>query len=200
MLKRTWSALILAFSLAAIPLLEAATLPRKAPEFAVTLPDGKQVLLSSLKGKGVALAFILTTCSHCQAYTRLLSKVQTDFGSKGLQVIECALDDNAKALVPGFIRAYQPPFPVGYCGNTPARDFLEKPTADILHMPAVAFIDKDGLIVAQFEAGGPFIEMTPEENLRKGVEALLSGAATAKKAPPPAKTPANKTPAAPKKK
>lgn len=39
----------------------AADVPRQAPEFAVHLPDGKQVLVSSYKGKVLCLAFILTT-------------------------------------------------------------------------------------------------------------------------------------------
>ena len=39
----------------------AAEVPRKAPEFAIQMPDGKQVLVSSYKGKVLCLAFILTT-------------------------------------------------------------------------------------------------------------------------------------------
>jgi len=39
----------------------AAEVPRKSPEFAVELPDGKQVLVSSYRGKVLCLAFILTT-------------------------------------------------------------------------------------------------------------------------------------------
>jgi len=39
----------------------AADIPRQAPEFAVQMPDGKQVLVSSYAGKVLCLAFILTT-------------------------------------------------------------------------------------------------------------------------------------------
>jgi hypothetical protein len=39
----------------------AAEVPRKSPEFAVELPDGKQVLVSSYRGKVLCLAFILST-------------------------------------------------------------------------------------------------------------------------------------------
>jgi len=38
----------------------AAELPRKAPELALQV-DGKQVLVSSFKGKVLCLAFIITT-------------------------------------------------------------------------------------------------------------------------------------------
>jgi hypothetical protein len=39
----------------------AAKVPRKSPEFAIQTPDGKQVLLSSYRGKIVCFLFILTT-------------------------------------------------------------------------------------------------------------------------------------------
>lgn len=39
----------------------AADVPRKSPEFAVQLPDGTQVEVSSYRGKVLCLAFILTT-------------------------------------------------------------------------------------------------------------------------------------------
>jgi len=48
--------------LSAIPLsLSAADTPRPAPDFAVTLPDGRPVRLADYRGKVVSLAFILTT-------------------------------------------------------------------------------------------------------------------------------------------
>ncbi len=39
----------------------AADVPRKAPEYAIKLADGKQALVSSYRGKVLCLAFILTT-------------------------------------------------------------------------------------------------------------------------------------------
>ena len=39
----------------------AADIPRKAPEFSVQLPDGKQAQVSSYQGKVLCLVFILTT-------------------------------------------------------------------------------------------------------------------------------------------
>jgi hypothetical protein len=39
----------------------AAQVPRKSPEFAIQLPDGKQLLVSSYQGKVLCLVFILTT-------------------------------------------------------------------------------------------------------------------------------------------
>ncbi|HYL76679.1 MAG TPA: hypothetical protein VEU96_20865 [Bryobacteraceae bacterium] len=39
----------------------AAQVPRKSPEFGIQTPDGKQVLLSTYRGKVVCFLFILTT-------------------------------------------------------------------------------------------------------------------------------------------
>ena len=39
----------------------AADVPRKSPEFAIQLPDGKEAQVSSYRGKVLCLAFILTT-------------------------------------------------------------------------------------------------------------------------------------------
>ena len=71
---------------------QAATIPRKAPPFAIQMNDGKQVQLGTYKGKVVVLAFILTTCPHCQAVTRVLNKLQPEYAPRGLQVLESAID------------------------------------------------------------------------------------------------------------
>ena len=44
---------------------------RKAPELAFNIPGQGQKLLSQYRGKVVALEFILTTCPHCQAASRV---------------------------------------------------------------------------------------------------------------------------------
>src|SRR4051794_15722031 len=46
---------------------DTAPVPRKAPEFVFNIQDGSQLLLSSQKGKAVVVAFMFTTCPHCQA-------------------------------------------------------------------------------------------------------------------------------------
>jgi len=182
------------FSLAAQSI-QAATLPRKSPEFAIQMPDGKQLLLSSYKGKPVCLAFILTTCSHCQAFTRLLIKAQNEFGPRGLQAVESAIEEKAAPAVPGFVRAFQPPFPVGYNDHITTVDFLQHPRMEILHMPAIVFIDRQGVIVAQYQASDAFMgDAVVEKNLRDKIEELLSS-----NAPSAKKAPAKKAAAPPKK-
>ena len=50
-----------AFFLLAASAFPAVVPPRKSPEFAIQMPDGKQTLLSTYRGKVVLLAFFYTT-------------------------------------------------------------------------------------------------------------------------------------------
>jgi peroxiredoxin len=161
-----------------------ATLPRPAPDFTINLASGKQIQLSQYRGKVVLLAFILTTCSHCQRTTGYLNKLQGEFGARGFQVIESAIEENARSNVSAFAQQYQTPFPVGYNTNTlQVLDFLQHPTMMIPHMPLLAFIDRQGVIRAQHEGNEePFFGPEHEQYLRNQIEALLKeGVTPAKK-------------------
>ena len=152
----------------------AADLPRKAPELAIGLEGGKQALLSSYRGKVVCLAFILTTCSHCQNTTRILTRAQNDFGARGLQVLESSIEAGGEAMVPRFIQQFQPPFPVGFNNFATAQEFMQHSPMLILHMPGLLFIDRQGRIVAQYEGDAPFMEEdVQEQNIRGEIEKLL---------------------------
>jgi cytochrome oxidase Cu insertion factor (SCO1/SenC/PrrC family) len=166
---------------AAALLAAGAQLPRKAPDFTVYLNGGKKIQLSEYKGKPVVLAFILTTCSHCQHTTGLLSKAQTDFGPRGLQVIESSIEQGGEAFVPRFIQSFNPPFPVGFNDYMVAQDFMQHSPMLLLHMPGVVFIDRQGNIVAQYEGDAPeMAEEVQEKNLRARIEEILGPAGAAR--------------------
>ena len=38
------------------------------------------------------MAFILTSCSHCQMTVKVLSKLQNEYGPRGLQVLASAIE------------------------------------------------------------------------------------------------------------
>jgi len=61
--------------------------PRPAPDFSIVIPGGKPMLLRALRGKVVLLAFISTTCPHCQHLTQELAGIQRDYAPKGVQII-----------------------------------------------------------------------------------------------------------------
>src|SRR6516162_8976841 len=76
--------------------------PRKAPEFTIAEPSGKQTLLTSCRGKVVVLEFMFTTCPHCQAESQVLTKLHGELGAKGFQPLAVAFNDNASLLVSDF--------------------------------------------------------------------------------------------------
>jgi thiol-disulfide isomerase/thioredoxin len=160
---------------------QAAELPRRAPDFTINLMGGKTLLLSQYKGHPVVLAFILTYCSHCQKTVGYLTKVQNEYGPRGLHVLAAAIETNAQLAMPNFLRNFPTPFPVGYGAPDSALGFMQHPAAKIPMMPMLAFVDPQGNIRAQYEGDDPFFNEQAEQNLRKEVDALFKGAAPAKK-------------------
>ena len=68
--------------------------PRPAPEFQIAEPSGRTAKRSSYRGDVVLLAFIVTSCSHCQAASGEFEKLQSDFGRRGFHA---ALGPSMKA-------------------------------------------------------------------------------------------------------
>ena len=167
--------------------LAATNVPRPAPDFVVNLNNGAPIRLSQYKGKVVAFIFILTTCPHCQKCITYLIKDQDEFGARGFQVLAAAIDQGAASLVPNFINAFKPTFPVGYSQNhNEVLAFMEHPVMLSPKMPMLSFIDRQGQIRAQYEGDNKFLdEASMEKNLHDQIEALLKeGAAPGKKASP----------------
>ncbi|MFB3827105.1 MAG: TlpA disulfide reductase family protein [Bryobacteraceae bacterium] len=178
-MKRRLCSLVLALAVFAVAA-AAATVPRRSPEFAVLTNSGKQILLSEYKGKVVALLFILTYCPHCQVTVQALSKLQNEYGPRGFQVIATAIEDMANMYVPDFIKRYQPGFPVGFNNRDQVLNYLQHPAMFKLLMPQLVFIDREGVIRAQYAGDDPFFGADQEKNLRQKIEELLrEGKATA---------------------
>jgi len=178
----------------ALPFARAAELPRPSPDFAINLGQGKQVRISQYKGKTVVVAFILTYCSHCQKAIGVLSKMQREYSQRGLQVIASATEDMAAAALPGFLRQFDPPFPVGVNTTAEFIAYMQHPIMLQLYMPGLVFIDKSGTIVAQYEGRDPFLEeASVEKNIRAKLEQMLTTPASAPKKAAGKKTSAKKS-------
>jgi peroxiredoxin len=178
MSKRRFLAPALALLSVTAPVAEAINVPRTSPELAINLNNGQRVLLSQYRGKVVVVAFILTWCPHCQKTIGYLIKDQNAYGARGFQVLASAIEDVARNNLPAFIRQFNPPFPVGFDNQTVAIDYLEHPPMLIPHMPILAFIDRQGVIRAQYEGDDKFLaEDRQEKNLSDKIEELLKEAA-----------------------
>jgi peroxiredoxin len=146
---------------------------KPSPDFTVMEPSGKKITLSSQRGKVVVLAFMFTTCTHCQAEAQMLSKIYKDMEPRGLQVLGVAFNDNAAILVPGFVQQFGVNFPVGASDRGPVMSYLGLSEMVRWGVPQVVVIDKKGNIRAQtpVQSGDPVLQS--EGPLRDLLETLL---------------------------
>jgi thiol-disulfide isomerase/thioredoxin len=161
-----------AICLAALMTAYAADLPRKCPDLAIHMTGAKDVQLSQYHGKIVALAFISTTCPHCQNYTGILSKIQKEYEAKGVQILAAAFNDGAQSLVPAFVAQFQPAFPVGWEDRVSALSFMQISILNQGYVPKVVFIDRAGMIQKQFEGQDGFFQ-DPDKNTRAALDEML---------------------------
>ena len=146
--------------------------PRPAGEFSITMPNGQVNLLSRYAGKVVVLAFISTTCPHCQHTTQVLSALQNEYGAKGVQFLAAAFNPDAAQLVPGFIAQFHPTFPVGSAERDSVLEYEQASLAKANYVPELIFIDRNRVIRAQHSGGDDFFK-EQEKNIREQIDALL---------------------------
>jgi peroxiredoxin len=173
--------LILATFLSAAAAFAAAQVPRPSPEFSFTLPDGKTANLNQFKGKVVVLEFMYTTCPHCQQTSRVLTRLNSEFGKKGLQPLGVAI--NANPDISNFIRQFGVNYPVGAAAREAAMAYLQQSVMNqSFYVPQLVFIDRTGTIRAQYGGTDPFFS-NEEANVRAMLEKLLSEPAPVTKRP-----------------
>lgn len=108
-----------------------------------------------------------------------MSGIEKDLGPKGFAVLEGAV--NEQADVPGFIRQYNPPFPIGTASSLGALEYLQWPMGQRPLVPLMAFIDRSGMIRAQYSGyDTEFFGDNLEKNLRAEAEKLLAEGAPGK--------------------
>ncbi len=157
---------------------------RKAPELSFVIPGQGEKLLSQYRGKVVALEFILTTCPHCQQASKAMTKFQEEYGPRGFQAIDLAINaldegrtpDQASQMVEAFAHNFQVGFPVGYIGRDPMMAFMGFSIMDRMVVPQLVLIDRNGYIHYQTPANDSpdWSKLMNETNLRQHIEELLA--------------------------
>lgn len=156
---------------------------RPSPAFSIQRPDAPPIELSQYRGKVVALAFIDTHCPHCQKLTTFLSEMAPKYESRGVQVLECAFNDDASQSVTAFQQQFHPTFPVGYSNRAAVMSYLQIPMMDPhpLYVPHLVFLDRRGIIRGDFAGESEFMKQA-EANIPAELEKLLKvGTPTKKK-------------------
>ncbi|MGA2267684.1 MAG: TlpA disulfide reductase family protein [Bryobacteraceae bacterium] len=152
----------------------AAEAPRPSPPLTIQRLAAPALELSQYRGKVVALAFIDTNCIHCQELTRLLAPLAREYALRGVQVLECAFNDDANKAMAGFLTQFQPPFPVGWTNRAAVMSYLQRTILDTspLYVPRMVFLDRRGIIQADFPGESSFFK-EPATNIRAELEKLL---------------------------
>ena len=142
----------------------AADIPRPSPPFTIQRAGAAPIQLSQYRGKIVALAFIHTTCSHCQDFTTILNVLAKEYTPRGVQFLECAFNDDALATLPEFLQRFKPAYPVGYSSNAAVLQYLQRTILDPrpVYVPRVVFLDRAGMIR---------VDIAGEDNFFKNAEA-----------------------------
>jgi thiol-disulfide isomerase/thioredoxin len=153
-----------------------AEVPRQSAEYAFTLPNGQQELLSKYKGKVVVLEFLFTTCPHCQKTAQVLSKLNAEFGPN-FQPLGVAINPNPE--IPKFVQQYGVNYPIGTGTKESAYAYLQHSLMTPFYVPQLVIIDKGGVIRGQYGGTDPFF-MNEEANVRNLVKELLAEPASGK--------------------
>jgi len=175
-------ALIVFAALAMLASAQEPHVPRKASDIGIQTGTDKYLWLSEQSGKTVVLAFILTTCPHCQFTIGLLNKIQKDYADKGVLVMASAIEPMSSLHIPDFQKQFHVQFPVGYNEQSYVTKFLGRAENDPMFMPQLVFVDRSGVIQAQFAGDDAALgKDIQEKTLREALDKTLRGAPAPRK-------------------
>ena len=143
-----------------------ATAGEPAPDFSLRDINGKEVSLSSQKGKVVLVNFWATWCGPCKLEMPHLDKMDRELEAKGFEVISISTDD---------ARAASKVKPLIKRGGYGFTVLLDKDTSVVTQynpaktLPYNVLIDREGTIHKVFQGYNPGDEV----ELRPEIEALL---------------------------
>ena len=130
-----------------------------------TLKDvnGKNVTLSSFKGKVILLDFWATWCEPCKMEIPWFEEFQTKYAPRGFQAIGVSVDDTAEKLKP-YIAKYKMNYPALQGLN---HDDIQNAYGPLWGIPVTVIIGRDGRICARHTG------ISSKQNFEKEIETLL---------------------------
>ncbi|HEX3093637.1 MAG TPA: TlpA disulfide reductase family protein [Candidatus Angelobacter sp.] len=114
-----------------------------APEFSLkSVPDGKTVTLSSLRGKAVVVNFWATWCGPCKIEMPWLVDLQKKYGDQGLQIVGITKEDYDEATIARFTKKMGVNYTI-LVGNQQVLDLY----GGVGGLPTSFFVDRSGKVV-----------------------------------------------------
>jgi thiol-disulfide isomerase/thioredoxin len=107
---------------------------------------GQKVHLRDYRGKVVVLNIWATWCVPCREEMPMLVELEKEYAARGVVFIAASLDDRqTRARIPEFLSKYSVGFTVWVGASTMDLDDLKLGQV----VPATAFLDREGRIVAR---------------------------------------------------
>jgi peroxiredoxin len=138
-------ALVSSFFLVTVALSQAAEqveINAPAPDFTLPTLQGKDLSLSSLKGKVVLVAFWSIYCHVCQQELPKLDSLYKKYKDRGLEVIGVTIDREPVDTIQGTVKERGLSLPILLDGEKKAMKAYQARA-----LPAVFILDRNGIIV-----------------------------------------------------
>jgi peroxiredoxin len=168
------------FALVGVALATSSAPPlRASPEFQIREPGKPTLLLSSFKGQVVVMEFLFVRSPHCLAVARTLNKLHGELGSRGFQPVGVVFDpptgSTAGSQAVSFMTSYLGiTFPVGYAAKDEVDSYLGRSQNEILNIPQLVVIDRNGAIRASTGGRGGNMTLEDADALRALLDKLLA--------------------------
>jgi peroxiredoxin len=117
-----------------------------APEISLPSPEGKEIALSSLKGKLVLIDFWASWCGPCRKEMPNVIKIYSKFKNKGFEIYGVSLDQDKEKWMEAITKDginWPQVSDLKYWDNVAARIY------NVQGIPYTVLIDKDGKIIAK---------------------------------------------------
>jgi thiol-disulfide isomerase/thioredoxin len=115
-----------------------------APDFELEGLDGKNVKLSSLRGKAVLLNFWATYCGPCKIEMPWFVEMQKEFGPQGFQIVGVAMDDASTEDIAKFAKDMSVNYPI-----LMGKESVGASYGGVTVLPTTFFLDRDGKVIAR---------------------------------------------------
>jgi thiol-disulfide isomerase/thioredoxin len=133
-----------------------------APDFTLKTLDGKDVTLSSLKGKAVMVNFWATWCEPCKIEMPWLVELQDKYRKDGFEIIGVAMDDSGQKEISEFARKMKVNYTV-VIGSEKVADLY----GGLDGLPTNFFLDRNGKVIDSFK--GLRSESDIVDNIKKAL-------------------------------
>ena len=140
-----------------------------APDFTLrSLPDGKNIQLASLRGKGVLVNFWATYCGPCKIEMPWLDELHKKYQPQGLEILGVAMDETDDKPIIDFTRKMNVSYTI-LKGNSKVGDMY----GGVDRLPLTYFVDRSGKVVHEI------VGLVSESEIENAIKEALGSASKA---------------------